>query len=189
MTEPETAGLLERLFELSARGTNLRTEMLAGVTTFLTMAYIVLVNPAILGQAGMPVAAVAAATCLAAGFGSILMGLMANYRSRWRRAWGSTPTSPSPWSRAMGVPWQVALGCVFISGVAFLVLTFAGIRQLIIAAIPPHLFAAVAGGIGLFIAFIGLKNAGIVVANPATSVTLGDLHAPGAAARLCSGWS
>ena len=86
--------------------------------------------------------------------------------------------------QGMGVPWPVALGCVFISGVAFLMLTFAGIRQLIIAAIPPHLFAAVAGGIGLFIALIGLKNAGIVVTSPATSVTLGDLHAPGAALAL-----
>jgi AGZA family xanthine/uracil permease-like MFS transporter len=90
--------------------------------------------------------------------------------------------------QTMGVPWPVALGCVFISGVAFLLLTFAGIRQLIIAAIPPHLFAAVAGGIGLFIALIGLRNAGIVVSSPATSVTLGDLHAP-AAALACSGWS
>jgi AGZA family xanthine/uracil permease-like MFS transporter len=86
--------------------------------------------------------------------------------------------------QGMGVPWPVALGCVFISGMAFLVLTFAGIRQLIIAAIPPHLFAAVAGGIGLFIALIGLKNAGIVVTSEATSVTLGDLHAPGAALAL-----
>jgi AGZA family xanthine/uracil permease-like MFS transporter len=183
-TEPGTVGLLERRFEFSARGTNLRTEILAGVTTFLTMAYIVLVNPAILGQAGMPVAAVAAATCLAAAIASILMGFMANVPLALAPGMGLNAYFSFTVVQGMGVPWPVALGCVFISGVAFLVLTFAGIRQLIIAAIPPHLFAAVAGGIGLFIALIGLRNAGIVVSSPATSVALGDLHAPGAALAL-----
>ena len=182
--EPEAAGLLERRFELGARGSDLRTEILAGVTTFLTMAYIVLVNPAILGQAGMPVAAVAAATCLAAGFACILMGFTANVPLALAPGMGLNAYFSFTVVQAMGVPWPVALGCVFISGVAFLLLTFAGVRQLIIAAIPPHLFAAVAGGIGLFIALIGLKNAGIVVTSPATSVTLGDLHAPGAALAL-----
>ncbi|HEV2818679.1 MAG TPA: NCS2 family permease [Allosphingosinicella sp.] len=184
MTEPEQVGLLERRFELGARGSDLRTEILAGVTTFLTMAYIVLVNPAILGQAGMPIAAVAAATCLAAGFASILMGLTANVPLALAPGMGLNAYFSFTVVQQMGVPWPVALGCVFLSGVAFLVLTFAGVRQLIIAAIPPHLFAAVAGGIGLFIALIGLKNAGIVVTSPATSVTLGDLHAPGAALAL-----
>jgi adenine/guanine/hypoxanthine permease len=183
-TEPEPAGLLERRFELSARGSDLRTEILAGVTTFLTMAYIVLVNPAILGQAGMPVAAVAAATCLAAGFASILMGASANMPLALAPGMGLNAYFAFTVVGAMGVPWPVALGCVFISGVAFLALTFAGIRQLIIAAIPPYLFAAVAGGIGLFIGFIGLKNAGIVVSNEATSVALGDLRAPAAALAL-----
>jgi len=182
--ETETRGLLERHFELDARGSTLRTEILAGVTTFLTMAYIVLVNPAILGQAGMPVAAVAAATCLAAGFASILMGASANMPLALAPGMGLNAYFAFTVVGAMGVPWQVALGCVFISGVAFLLLTFAGIRQLIIAAIPPYLFAAVAGGIGLFIGFIGLKNAGIVVSNEATSVALGDLRAPGAALAL-----
>jgi len=180
----ETPGLLERHFELSARGTDLRTEILAGFTTFLTMAYIVLVNPAILGQAGMPVAAVAAATCLAAAFASILMGFMANVPLALAPGMGLNAYFSFTVVQTMGVPWPVALGCVFVSGVAFLVLTFAGIRQLIIAAIPPHLFAAVAGGIGLFIALIGLRNAGIVVSSPTTSVTLGDLHAPAAALAL-----
>ena len=184
MGEVDRPGLLERRFELDARGTDLRTEILAGVTTFLTMAYIVLVNPAILGQAGMPVAGVAAATCLAAGFASILMGFMANVPLALAPGMGLNAYFSFTVVQAMHVPWPVALGCVFISGVAFLVLTFAGIRQLIIAAIPPHLFAAVAGGIGLFIALIGLRNAGIVVTSPATSVTLGDLHAPGAALAL-----
>ncbi|HYD37736.1 MAG TPA: NCS2 family permease, partial [Allosphingosinicella sp.] len=183
-TETEPAGLLERRFELSARGTTLRTEVLAGLTTFLTMAYIVLVNPAILGQAGMPVAAVAAATCLAAGFASILMGASANMPLALAPGMGLNAYFAFTVVGAMGVPWPVALGCVFLSGIAFLALTFAGIRQLIIAAIPPYLFAAVAGGIGLFIGFIGLKNAGIVVSSEATSVALGDLRAPGAGLAL-----
>lgn len=183
-SESESAGLLERRFELSERGTTLRTEILAGFTTFLTMAYIILVNPAILGQAGMPVAAVAAATCLAAAFASILMGWSANMPLALAPGMGLNAYFAFTVVGAMGVPWPVALGCVFLSGVAFLLLTFAGIRQLIIAAIPPYLFAAVAGGIGLFIGFVGLKNAGIVVSSEATSVALGDLRAPGAALAL-----
>ncbi|MDG2533045.1 NCS2 family permease [Sphingomonas sp. HITSZ_GF] len=184
MAEKETLGALERHFALQARGSTLRTEVLAGLTTFLTMAYIVLVNPAILGSTGMPIAAVAAATCLAAGFASILMGASANVPLALAPGMGLNAYFAFTVVGAMGVPWQVALGCVFISGVAFLLLTFAGIRQLIIAAIPPSLFAAVAGGIGLFIGFIGLKNAGIVVSNPATSVALGDLKTSGAALAL-----
>ncbi|MCX8475739.1 MAG: NCS2 family permease [Sphingomonas sp.] len=183
-TLPDTASPLDRRFELSSRGTNIRTEVLAGVTTFLTMAYIILVNPAILGQAGMPIAAVAAATCLAAGLASIMMGFFANTPLALAPGMGLNAYFSFTVVQTMGVPWQVALGCVFISGVAFLLLTFAGIRQMIIAAIPRHLFAAVAGGIGLFIAFIGLKNAGIVVSNPATSVGLGDLRTPDAALAL-----
>ncbi|MES2442363.1 MAG: NCS2 family permease [Pseudomonadota bacterium] len=183
--EPEAAtGFLERRFELTARGTSVRTEVLAGFTTFLTMAYIILVNPAILGAAGMPVAAVAAATCLAAAFASILMGLTANVPLALAPGMGLNAYFSFTVVQGMGVPWPVALGCVFISGVAFLLLTFAGIRQLIIAAIPRHLFAAVAGGIGLFIGFIGFENAGIVAGHPVTLVTLGNLHAPGAAMAL-----
>jgi AGZA family xanthine/uracil permease-like MFS transporter len=188
MTEadPTTAptGALDRRFELTARGTTARTEVLAGVTTFLTMAYIVLVNPSILGAAGMPVAAVAAATCIAAGFASILMGFTSNTPLALAPGMGLNAYFSFTVVQGMGVPWQIALGCVFLSGVAFLILTMAGIRQLIIAAIPTHLFAAVAGGIGLFIAFIGLRNAGIIVSNPATSVGLGDLRAPGAGLAL-----
>ncbi|HEX7693436.1 MAG TPA: NCS2 family permease [Sphingomonas sp.] len=181
---PVGGGVLERRFDLAARGTTVRTEILAGVTTFLTMAYIVLVNPAILGQAGMPVAAVAAATCLAAGLASILMGVFANTPLALAPGMGLNAYFSFTVVQTMHVPWPVALGCVFVSGVVFLLLTFAGVRQLIIAAIPQHLFAAVAGGIGLFIGFIGLRNAGIVVSSPATSVTLGNLHAPGAALAL-----
>lgn len=169
---------LERHFALSARSTDVRTEIAAGVTTFLTMAYIVLVNPAILGEAGMPVSAVAAATCLAAAFASILMGLAANVPLALAPGMGLNAYFSYTVVQGMGVPWPVALGCVFLSGVAFLLLTAAGIRQLIIAAIPPHLFSAVAGGIGLFIGFIGFRNAGLVTGSPATLVTLGNLRAP-----------
>ena len=175
---------LDRRFSLSARGTSARTEMVAGATTFLTMAYIVLVNPAILGQAGMPVAAVAAATCFAAAFGSILMGMVANTPLALAPGMGLNAYFSFTVVQQMGVPWPVALGCVFLSGVAFLILTLTGVRQLIVAVIPPYLFTAVAGGIGLFIGFVGLKNAGLVVASPATFVTLGDLRAPGAALAL-----
>ena len=174
----------ERVFDLAARGTTVRTELLAGATTFVTMAYIVLVNPTILGQAGLPVAAVAAATCFAAGFASIVMGLFANVPLALAPGMGLNAYFAFTVVQQMGVPWPVALGCVFVSGLAFLILTLTGVRQLIVGAIPPHLFAAVAGGIGLFIGFIGLKNAGVIVANPATFVALGDLHAPSAALAI-----
>ena len=169
---------LEKRFGLKAHGTSLRTEALAGFTTFLTMAYIVIVNPAILGQAGMPIAAVAAATCLAAGFGSILMGLIANYPIALAPGMGLNAYFTFTVVKGMGLPWETALGCVFLSGIAFLVLTVAGVRQLIVGAIPRPLFSAIAAGIGLFIAFIGLKEAGIIVPNPATTVALGDLTQP-----------
>jgi len=176
--------MLERLFGLKAQGTDVRTEVLAGVTTFMTMAYIVVVNPTILGEAGMPVAAVAAATCLAAGFGSILMGLIANYPLALAPGMGLNAYFTYTVVKGMGVPWEVALGCVFLSGVAFLVLTLVGVRQMIVAAIPKPLFSAVAAGVGLFIAFIGLKEAGIIVASPATTVALGDLTTPTAAVAI-----
>ena len=182
--EAPPSGQLDRYFSLTARGTTARTEVLAGVTTFLTMAYIVLVNPAILGSAGMPVASVAAATCFAAAFASILMGFVANVPLALAPGMGLNAYFSFTVVQQMGVPWPVALGCVFISGVAFLVLTLTGVRQLIVSSIPQYLFAAVAGGIGLFIGFIGFKDAGIIVANPATFVALGDLKAPGAALAI-----
>jgi adenine/guanine/hypoxanthine permease len=170
--------LLERTFQLRARGTSVRTEVLAGATTFLTMAYIVLVNPSILSTTGMPAAGVAAATCLAAGVGCLLMGLLANYPIALAPGMGLNAYFAFTVVQGMGVPWQTALGLVFISGVLFLVLTFAGVRQLIVSAIPRALFAAIAAGIGLFIAFIGLRGAGLVVASPATLVTLGEIRSP-----------
>ncbi len=176
--------MLERYFDLAGRGTNVRTELVAGLTTFLTMAYIVVVNPAILGTTGMPVAAVAAATCLAAAFGCILMGLVANYPLAMAPGMGLNAYFTFTVVKGMGVPWETALGCVFLSGVAFLLLTAVGVRQLIIGALPRWLFSAVGGGVGLLIAFIGLADAGIIVAKPGTMVGLGSLTAPGAAVSL-----
>lgn len=170
--------LLEKTFQLRERGTNVQTEVLAGATTFLTMAYIVLVNPAILSTTGMPLAGVAAATCLAAGIGCLLMGFLANYPIALAPGMGLNAYFAFTVVGAMGVPWQTALGLVFISGVLFVILTVAGVRQLIVNAIPRALFSAIAAGIGLFIAFIGLRGAGIVVDNPATLLTLGEVRAP-----------
>jgi AGZA family xanthine/uracil permease-like MFS transporter len=176
--------MFERLFQIKQRGTSLRTEVFAGFTTFFTMAYIVVVNPSILGQAGMPLAGVAAATCIAAGLGSILMGVISNYPLALAPGMGLNAYFTFTVVKGLGVPWETALGCVFLSGVAFLLLTVVGARQMIVNAIPRSLFSAVAGGVGLFIAFIGFKDAGIIVANPATTVGLGDLTAHSVALSL-----
>jgi adenine/guanine/hypoxanthine permease len=169
--------MLQRIFDLQGHGTTVRTEVFAGLTTFLTMAYIVVVNPLILGDAGLPIAGVAVATCLSAGIGSILMGLLSNYPLALAPGMGLNAYFTYTVVKGMGLPWQTALGCVFISGVAFLLLTVAGVRRLIIRALPRSLFAAVGGGIGLFIAFIGLRDAGIIVATQGTVVGLGKLTA------------
>ena len=176
--------MFERLFGLRAHETDLRTEVVAGFTTFLTMAYIVVVNPMVLGDAGLPVSAVAAATCVSAGFGSLLMGLIANYPLALAPGMGLNAYFTYTVVKGMGVPWETALGCVFLSGAAFLILTLAGVRQLIVGVIPRSLLAAVAAGIGVFIAFIGLRDAGIVTPNPATAVALGDLTRPSAALAI-----
>jgi AGZA family xanthine/uracil permease-like MFS transporter len=169
---------LESYFEFTRLGTNWRTEILAGVTTFLTMAYIVLVNPAILSASGMPLAAVTAATCLSAAFGSILMGIVARYPIALAPGMGLNAYFTYTVCLKMHIPWQTALGAVFLSGVIFIALTAAGIRQMILHAIPHELYAAVASGIGLFIAFIGFRNAGLVVADPETLVSLGNIRNP-----------
>ena len=176
--------MLDRLFQLKAHDTSVRTEVFAGFTTFLTMAYIVAVNPAIMGDAGMPIGAVAAATCLAAAFASILMGLVSNYPLALAPGMGLNAYFTYTVVKGMGIPWQTALGCVFLSGCAFALLTAAGVRKVIINSLPRSLFAAVGGGIGLFIAFIGLKDAGIIVADPGTTVALGHLTTPTAAVSL-----
>ena len=175
---------LERYFEFDRVGTTWRTEILAGATTFVTMAYIVFVNPSVLREAGMPFQAVVAATCLCAAFGSILMGAYARYPIALAPGMGLNAYFAYTVVKGLGVPWPTALGAVFLSGVAFLILTIAGIRQLIVEAIPSELYAAVAAGIGLFIALIGLRNAGIVVPNASTLVALGNLRDENAALAL-----
>ena len=175
---------IENFFEFSHLGTNWRTEILAGVTTFLTMAYIVLVNPAILADAGVPIAAATAATCLSAAFASILMGIVARYPIALAPGMGLNAYFTYTVCLKMHIPWQTALGAVFISGILFLALTASGIRQMILHAIPHQLFAAVAGGIGLFIAFIGFQHAGLVVRDPNTMVSLGNVRNPTTALAL-----
>lgn len=173
--------MLDRLaqyFEFVRLGTNWRQETLAGITTFVTMAYIVFVNSTILGDAGMPVTAVMAATCASAGFASILMGVFARYPIALAPGMGLNAYFTYAVVKGMGVPWQVALGAVFLSGVAFMLLTLAGIREKLFTSLPHELYPAVAVGIGLFIAFIGFRNTGLIVADPATTVTLGNMRNP-----------
>ncbi|MBS1810091.1 MAG: NCS2 family permease [Acidobacteria bacterium] len=164
---------IDRYFGLSVQGVSIRSEIAAGITTFLTMAYIIFVNPSILKEAGVPFSGALFATCLAAAVGSLLMGLLANYP--FALAPGMGLNAYFTYTVVLGLKhdWRVALGAVFISGVVFLLLTLARIRALIVDAIPMTLKTAVACGIGLFIAFIGLKNAGVIAASPSTFVTLG----------------
>lgn len=170
--------MLERLFQLQAHNTNVRTEILAGVTTFLTMAYILFVNPSILGETGMDKGAVFVATCLAAAFGSVVMGLIANYPIALAPGMGLNAFFTYTVVLGMNHTWQVALGAVFLSACLFFLLSIFKIREWIINSIPLELRSAIAAGIGLFLALIALQNAGIVVANPATTVGMGDLSAP-----------
>jgi AGZA family xanthine/uracil permease-like MFS transporter len=169
---------LERLFKLEEHGSNVRTEVLAGITTFLTMAYIIFVNPSILGDAGMPKGAVFVATCLIAALGTLIMGLYANYPIALAPGMGLNAYFAYVVVLGMGFSWQTALGAVFISGCLFLLVTVTGLRELIIRGIPHSLRIAIAVGIGLFLALIALKSAGIVAASKATYITLGDLHQP-----------
>jgi adenine/guanine/hypoxanthine permease len=168
----------EQYFEFVALSTTWKTECLAGITTFMTMAYIIFVNPSILHEAGMPIAGVTAATCLAAAVGSILMGAFARYPIALAPGMGLNAYFTYSVVKGMHVDWRVALGAVFLSGIAFLILTAVGVRQMIVAAIPTELYSAVAAGVGLFIALIGFRNAGIIVPNASTTVALGDLHNP-----------
>jgi adenine/guanine/hypoxanthine permease len=169
------AAALERLFKLSENNTTIRTELAAGLTTFLTMAYIIFVNPQILSEAGVPFSGALFATCLSAAVGSLMMGLLANYPFALAPGMGLNAYFTYTVVKTMGYDWRVALGAVFISGVAFLILTLARVRAMIVDAIPMTMKTSVAAGIGLFIAFIGLKNAGVIAASPATFVTLGHV--------------
>jgi adenine/guanine/hypoxanthine permease len=175
---------LEAYFEFEALSTNWKTEVLAGLTTFITMAYIVFVNPSILHETGMPLAGVTAATCISAAVGSFLMGGLARYPIALAPGMGLNAYFTYAVVKGLGIPWQTALGAVFISGLAFLLLTALGLRQLILNAIPPELYAAVAAGVGLFIALIGFRNSGIIAPNPQTMVGLGNLAYPSTALAI-----
>ena len=171
---------LDRFFKLTEHGTNVRTEVLAGVTTFLTMAYIIFVNPAILGDAGVPKDAVFVATCIAAALCTIIMGLYANYPIAMAPGMGLNAYFAYAVVLGMGIPWQSALGAVFISGCLFVLVSVLKIREQIVNGIPHSLRTAITVGIGLFLALIAMKSAGIVVANPDTLVRAGDVHKPAA---------
>ncbi|WP_373321722.1 NCS2 family permease [Vogesella indigofera] len=170
--------LLESFFKLKEHGTDVRTEVIAGFTTFLTMAYIVIVNPAILSLTGMDFNAVFVATCLAAALGTGIMALVANYPIALAPGMGLNAYFTFTVVQGMGVPWQAALGAVFISGIVFLAVSLFKVREAIVNAIPQSLKFAISAGVGLFLAIIALKNAGVVADHPATLVTLGNLHDP-----------
>lgn len=167
--------MLEKLFQLTANGTNVKTEVTAGFTTFVTMAYIIFVNPSILADAGMDKGAVFVATCIAAAIGCYIMGFVANYPIALAPGMGLNAFFTYGVVLGMGHTWQAALGAVFLSGIIFLLLSLFKVREWIINAIPPVLKLGIATGIGSFLALIALKNANIIVANPATFVSLGDL--------------
>lgn len=167
--------MLENMFKLRERQTNVRTEIIAGFTTFLTAAYIVFVNPNILSSTGMDKGALITVTCIVAGFSSILMGLWANAPIMMAPGMGLNAFFAFTLVLGQGVAWQQALGVVFISGVIFLILTFLGIREKIVKAIPPSLRIATSVGIGLFIAFIGMQGLGLIVKNDAVLVSLGSM--------------
>ncbi|MHC9058742.1 NCS2 family permease [Pantoea sp. y20] len=171
--------MLDKLFKLKAHNTTVRTEIIAGITTFLAMAYILFVNPSILGATGMDKGAVFVATCLAAAIGCVLMGLIANYPIALAPGMGLNAFFTYTVVLHMGYTWQVALGAVFLSAVIFFAMSLFKIREWIINSIPLPLRAGIGAGIGLFLAIIALEGAGIVVDNPATLVGLGDLTKPG----------
>ena len=165
---PNLIASAEKYFEFAALGTNWKTECLAGITTFMTMAYIIFVNPSILHEAGMPVAGVTAATCLAAALGSILMGAFARYPIALAPGMGLNAYFTYSIVLGRGVPWQTALGVVFISGSMFLILTLTNVREHIVNDIPDCLKNGMAAGIGFFIAFVGMRNAKLIVASATT---------------------
>ncbi len=166
---------MDRFFGITARGSTVRTELLAGLTTFLTMAYIVIVNPGILAAAGIDQGAAVTATCLAAAIATMAMGLLANYPIALAPGMGLNAYFAFAVVQGMGVPWQVALGAVFVSGLLFFVVSVLRIREWLINAIPLSLKLGIAAGIGFFLGLIGLQNMGVVVDHPATLVGLGPL--------------
>ncbi|HCW89463.1 MAG TPA: guanine permease, partial [Marinobacter sp.] len=170
--------MLEKLFQLQSHGTTVRKEVVAGITTFLTMAYIIVVNPSILSATGMDFGAVFVATCLAAAIGTLIMGLWANYPIALAPGMGLNAFFSFTVVGSMGYSWQVALGAVFLSGFIFFLLSIFKVREWIINSIPLSLRFGISAGIGFFLALIAFKNAGIVVDNPATLVGLGNVKVP-----------
>lgn len=176
--KPNTSGFLDRYFGLTAKNTSVRTEVIAGLTTFVAMAYIIFVNPSILEAAKIPHEAAVAATIWTAGICTLVMGLFANLPVAVAPGMGLNAFFSFYVCGTLGLPWQTALGAVFVSGIVFLILTITKLRQHIIDSVPLSLKCAVVVGIGMFIAFVGLQGSGIVVANEATKVTLGSLREP-----------
>jgi AGZA family xanthine/uracil permease-like MFS transporter len=170
--------ILESFFKLREHGTSVKTEVIAGFTTFLTMAYIILVNPLILSATGMDLNAVFVATCLAAALGTAIMGLVANYPMALAPGMGLNAYFTFSVVKGMGIPWQAALGAVFISGIVFLAVSLFKVREAIVNAIPRSLKFAISAGVGMFLAIIALKDAGVIAAHPATYLTLGNIHNP-----------
>ena len=168
--------MLNRIFKLKQAGTNIRTEVIGGITTFMTMSYIIFVQPAVLSQLGMDFGSVMMATCFASAIASILMAFLANYPIALAPAMGHNFYFVFGVCFALSVPWQVALGANFISGFIFVVLAFFGLREMLLNAVPDSLKNAIAVGIGLLIALIGFEWSGIVVSNPGTLVGLGNLQ-------------
>lgn len=186
------AGFFEGYFKLSERNTTVRTELMAGFTTFMTMAYILVVNPLILKDAGMDFGAVFTATALSSVIATLIMALYANLPFALAPGMGLNAFFAYTVVLTMGYSWQMALTAVFVEGLIFIALTFLNVREAIVNCIPMNIKYAISVGIGLFIAFIGLKNAGIIVDSPATFVTIGDIGAPAALVALfgvlVTGW-
>ena len=178
--------LIERMFKISEKGTTVRTEIIAGMTTFIALSYIMFVNPNILADAGVPKEAAIASTIWIAALASLVMGVFANYPVALAPGMGLNAFFAYYVCGVLGLHWTVALGAVFFSGILFLILTFGGIRQAIINCVPRNLKFAIGVGIGLFIAFIGLKGTGIIISDPATFITLGHVSEPTTLLSLCS---
>jgi AGZA family xanthine/uracil permease-like MFS transporter len=176
---------IEKFFNLKALNTNIRTEVIAGLTTFMTMAYIIFVNPAMISQTGMDFGSAMMATCISAGIATIMMGLYANYPIALAPGMGENAFFTYTVCLTMGISWPVALGCVFVEGLIFIFLTLTRLRQALIDAIPVSLRNGIACGIGLLIALVGLIEAGAVVAHPGTLVSLGDVLSPPAILAAC----
>ena len=170
--------VLERLFKLQEKNTSVKTEILAGVTTFIALAYILFINPNILADAGIPKEAASAATIWIAALSSMAMGIFANYPVAMAPSMGLNAFFAYYVVGVLHLSWQIALGAVFFSGLLFLMLTIGGIRQAIINSVPASLRDAISIGIGLFIAFIGLKGMGVIIADPETYIALGHVMEP-----------